>query len=91
MDMMSLYILWVVPPWNIIAGKHTFHYRSASLWNRLPVEVQSKFTDMSLNEFKSFINVFFKLICMIFFSVFVKLMPVKCKYIVYNVESCMFI
>ena len=45
----------VVPPWNIAAGKRTFHYRAASLWNRLPVDVRSKFTDMSLNEFKSFI------------------------------------
>ena len=45
----------VVPPWNITAGKRTFHYRAASLWNRLPVDVRSKFTDMSLNEFKSVI------------------------------------
>ena len=45
----------IVPLWNITAGKRTFQYRAATLWNRLPVDVRSKFTDMSLNEFKSVI------------------------------------
>ena len=45
----------IVPLWNISAGKRTFQYRAATLWNRLPVDVRSKFTDMSLNEFKSVI------------------------------------
>ena len=45
----------IVPLRNINAGKCTFQYRAATLWNRLPVDVRSKFTDMSLNEFKSVI------------------------------------
>ena len=45
----------IVPLWIINAGKRTFQYRAATLWNRLPVAVRSKFTDMSLNEFKSVI------------------------------------
>ena len=45
----------IVPLWNITAGKRTFQYRATTLWNRLPVDVRSKFTDMSLNEFKSVI------------------------------------
>ena len=47
----------ITPPWNIIAGKQSFHYRAASLWNRLPVSICSNALDMSLNKFKSVINV----------------------------------
>ena len=54
----------IAPLWNINAGgKRTFQYRAATLWNRLPVDVRSKFTDMSLNEFES---VVYFVICMIF-------------------------
>ena len=31
----------IVPLWNITAGKRTFQYRAATLWNRLPVDVRS--------------------------------------------------
>ena len=43
----------IVPPWNITAGKQTFQYRAATIWNRLPVDVLCNFFNMSLNEFKS--------------------------------------
>ena len=42
----------VVPPWNITASKRTFHYRATSLWNRLPVDVPSKYTEISLPKFR---------------------------------------
>ena len=41
----------IVPLWNITAGKRTFQYRAATLWNRLPFDVRSKLINMSLNEF----------------------------------------
>ena len=42
----------VLPFWNNNQGKQTFYNRGASLWNRLPPDVRSKLTSMSLNMFK---------------------------------------
>ena len=42
----------VLPFWNNNQGKRTFYNRGASLWNRLPPDVRSKLTSMSLNMFK---------------------------------------
>ena len=47
----------IVPSWNIVAGRRTFHYRAATLWNKLPANIRSNYFHMSLNEFKNFISV----------------------------------
>ena len=44
-----------VPSWNITAGKRTFQYRAACLWNQLPSDIRCQFSNMSLNEFKGII------------------------------------
>ena len=45
----------VVPPWKNSAGKRTFHYRAAELWNKLPLKIRSDLISMSLLEFKNII------------------------------------
>ena len=37
----------VIPPWNTTAGKRTFEYRAATLWNRLPVNICSNLMNIS--------------------------------------------
>ena len=46
----------IVPPWYITAGKRTFQYRAASLWNSLPSHIRTNVFEMSLNEFISIIS-----------------------------------
>ena len=45
-----------VPSWNISAGKRTFQYRAAAVWNRLPVITRLNFLSMRLHKFKSAIS-----------------------------------
>ena len=69
----------------LLVNVYVYQYRAALLWNRLPADVRSKFTDMSLNEVKNLYVL--KLICMIFCVCQIDF----CKHIVYNVKSCTFI
>lgn len=40
----------IIPSWNIIAGKRTFQYRGAKLWNNIPSHIRCNFDLMSLKE-----------------------------------------
>jgi retron-type reverse transcriptase len=40
------------PPWNINAGKRTFHSRAAKLWNSLPTDDRRNFNSMSIAQHK---------------------------------------
>ena len=33
----------LIPPWNTVCGKRTFHYRAYSIWNNLPFNVRREF------------------------------------------------
>lgn len=43
----------VVPAWNTISGKRTFHYRAAVAWNKLPPTIRTNFDQLSIDQFKS--------------------------------------
>ena len=48
-----------IPSWNITAGKRNFQYRAVTSWKKLPDNVRSNFSDMSLKVLFNTILSFF--------------------------------